>query len=237
MIAKAEIIDVDGLQVEFVGTDRRKTIAVTVQNGRVQVRAPQGTPIARVVDLVTRKTLWIRKKMLLQQQRRPQLVRRYTTGGRFVYLDDEVLLQVVAGAKKRVILNNNQLVVRVPDRVTDRDQYVRRAIHEWYGACALAHLTARVADFAGSAGVAPSSIKVRHYKARWGSCSRNGELAFNWLIMVAPPAIVDYVVVHELCHLVHHHHQAAFWEQVRQKMPDYQQQRRWLRENGWQLVV
>jgi len=233
----SEILQADGFQVEVIRTDRKKTLSVKVLAGRVEVRVPRATSANRVADLVTRKARWIREKLLQQQSRQPQLVKRYVTGERFEFLGEEVMLRVEVGADKHVTLANGVLRVQVPNRVRKREQYVGRAVQEWFRAAAAAQLPARIDHYAALVGVAPRAIKVRRYKARWGSCSSRGELAFNWLIMAAPTTIADYVVVHELCHLLHLNHGEQFWATVERAMPDYRQHRQWLRVNGWQLVV
>lgn len=80
-------------------------------------------------------------------------------------------------------------------------------------------------------------ITIRNQKTRWGSCSSHGTLSFNWRLMLAPPGILDYVVVHELCHLLHMNHSPAFWDCVGSILPDYKVRRKWLREHGNELTL
>lgn len=82
-----------------------------------------------------------------------------------------------------------------------------------------------------------SRIQIRDQKTRWGSCSSRGTLSFNWRLMLAPPAILDYVVVHELCHLTHMNHSGDFWSCVAAILPDYKEKRRWLKEHGHELTL
>lgn len=97
-------------------------------------------------------------------------------------------------------------------------------------------LPARVARYAAVLGVSYGRITVRHQKTRWGSCSGKKNLNFNCLLMLAPEAVRDYVVVHELCHLLEMNHSSRFWALVQQSMPDYPQHRRWLRTQGKTLI-
>lgn len=80
-------------------------------------------------------------------------------------------------------------------------------------------------------------ISIRKQKTRWGSCSREGNLNFNSLLMMAPPEVLDYVVVHELCHRLEMNHSARFWAQVEKVIPDYRKPRKWLKEHGSQLML
>ncbi len=80
-------------------------------------------------------------------------------------------------------------------------------------------------------------ITVRDQKTRWGSCSSKGTLSFNWRLMLAPPTILDYVIVHELCHLAHMNHSSKFWECVHTILPDYKERKKWLKEHGYELNI
>lgn len=90
--------------------------------------------------------------------------------------------------------------------------------------------------FANLLNVHFSRITIREQKTRWGSCSSNRNLSFNWKLMLAPPEILDYVVVHELCHLKEMNHSPAFWHEVEQILPDYAHRKKWLKDNGWKLM-
>lgn len=94
----------------------------------------------------------------------------------------------------------------------------------------------RVAHYAYIMGVSYNHISLRFQRTRWGSCSSKGNLNFNCLLALVPPDVLDYVVVHELCHLKEMNHSQRFWEEVRSVMPDYEQSKRWLKENGNALI-
>lgn len=98
-------------------------------------------------------------------------------------------------------------------------------------------LPARAAHFAPLIGVTFGKITVRAQHSRWGSCGANGNLNFNCLLMLTPPEIQDYVVVHELCHRKQMNHSRLFWEEVERILPDFRQRRQWLRENGSVLIA
>ena len=94
----------------------------------------------------------------------------------------------------------------------------------------------RVAYFAEKIGVTYGKITLRQQKTRWGSCAANGNLNFNWLLILAPPGVLDYVVVHELCHRREMNHSQAFWKEVEAILPDYRERQKWLKDNGWRLM-
>lgn len=95
---------------------------------------------------------------------------------------------------------------------------------------------ARAAFYAGKMGISYGRITIRRQKTRWGSCSQSGNLNFNCLLMLAPPGVVDYVVVHELCHRIEMNHSPRFWKLVGKVYPDYDRWKRWLKENGGRLM-
>lgn len=113
----------------------------------------------------------------------------------------------------------------------------RAALTRRYIDAAKEYFPKRVAYFHQFTGGTYSRITIRDQKTRWGSCSSKGTLSFNWRLMLAPPAILDYVVVHELCHLRHMDHSPAFWQAVGEVFPNYASARKWLRKHGQELVL
>ena len=97
-------------------------------------------------------------------------------------------------------------------------------------------LPARAAHFAPLAGVTYGNITIRSQKSRWGSCSNRGNLSFNCLLMLAPSEVLDYVVVHELCHRLEMNHSPRFWAEVERVLPDYRVRRKWLKDHGGALL-
>lgn len=103
-------------------------------------------------------------------------------------------------------------------------------------AAAKEHIPERVAHFAPAVGVKYGKITIRKLRSRWGSCSSAGNLSFNALLMLAPPEVLDGVVVHELCHIKQMNHSAAFYREVSRILPDYKERNKWLKENGHTLL-
>ncbi len=97
-------------------------------------------------------------------------------------------------------------------------------------------LSSSVEYWSSQMGVRYGRIAIREQRTRWGSCSQKGNLNFNWKLVLAPPEVRDYVVIHELCHLSHLNHSKEFWARVGKFCPEYKIQRRWLRENGHTLI-
>lgn len=114
-------------------------------------------------------------------------------------------------------------------RLNVMDERFRKAAKEYF--------PKRVAYFHTFTGGDFKKITIRDQKTRWGSCSSSGTLSFNYRLMYAPPRVLDYVVVHELCHLTHMNHSKAFWAMVASIMPEYKIYRQWLKEHGQELNI
>ena len=121
--------------------------------------------------------------------------------------------------------------------VSDLTDAQRAALERRYIDAAKDYFPKRAAYFRQLTGGIYNRITIRDQKTRWGSCSARGTLSFNWRLMLAPPAILDYVVVHELCHLTYMNHSSAFWKKVESVYPDYRTARKWLKDHGHELVL
>ncbi len=216
----------------------RKTITIMVKaDGSVQVKAPLQASARQINALLEEKADWIwqkRQEMLEKQKEKPK--HRYEEGEIFRFLGREVILSVRQNAYLRhaaVSCKENCLVVSSP--ITDAF-WIQEAIVRWYFEQAKRVLSERTQYYSGLMEAAYGRITVRDQKSRWGSCSRKGNLNFNFRLVMAPLEIVDYVVVHELCHLKYMDHSPQFWEEVEKVLPDYKDRKNWLKSNGHLLV-
>ena len=123
--------------------------------------------------------------------------------------------------------------MRRAEREDPRTAYLEKK----YRAAARQYIYERVEYYIGLTGGRYSSIRIADQKTRWGSCSSNGTLSFSWRLMLAPPRVLDYVVIHELCHLTYMDHSREFWAKVASLDPDYREHRKWLKENGDSLIL
>ena len=106
----------------------------------------------------------------------------------------------------------------------------------WYKQQGLKLFEKKTKKYQELIGVKPSSISTRTYSKRWGSCSSKGDITFNWRIIMAPHSVIDYVVIHELCHLVHHNHSPKYWRTVKSFYPNYKEKVNWLRDHSKTLT-
>lgn len=203
---------------------RKKTLSIRVEpDGRVEVVAPEGADAERVAAVVRQKAKWIvdRRRQAEAMPPAPN-PREFVSGETFMYLGRQYRLRVKAGAEGGVKLVAGHLEVTVPRGTTaaDRPGVVRGLLVAWYRARAAEKLPAWVAAWAEKVGVQPRAVMIRDQKKRWGSCDAKGNLRFNWRVVQLPMRLGDYVVAHEVVHLVLPEHGEEFWSQLGRLMPD-----------------
>ena len=233
--SQPEYRDGNGFIAEIIRTHRRKSANIRVEEGSVSVIVPANTSAEKIDQLIAAKRRWIREKITLHQESTVASSKQFVSGEAFAYLGRNYRLKVEQGPFAPVRLLSGRLVVSLPQGA-EQPQMIRNALVRWYKRQAEQKLNEKVKRFAPLVGVEPAGVGIKTFKSRWGSCTTKGKLEFNWTIMMAPNRMVDYVVIHELCHLVRHDHSSEYWKEVARVMPDYANCRDWLRMNASQLL-
>jgi predicted metal-dependent hydrolase len=200
----------------------RRGVALRVDHGGLTVSAPLGMPLARVEGLVRESERWVLRKLEEWSARRIPRV-EWSDGASLPYLGGSLRLTLSAGPRNRAVLFGDALHVQARDL---SPAAVRRAVVAWYKRAALAHLAGRAFALARIAGLTPPRVLLSSAMARWGSCNARREVRLAWRLVKAPPALIDYVVCHELAHLRHMNHSRAFWAEVERQCPDYRRLRK-----------
>ena len=205
---------------------RRSTLALELRaDGSLTVAAPAGVPLALVRRFVASRRRWIEgKRALLAQAQRPRLA--FETGARLPLLGTALTLQLAPGRERATRCRRDGDMLVVPAAAGDAAQ---RVVETWYRHLAADHFAERVAHFAPRVERAPQRLTVRAQRTRWGSCTRHGHVSLNWRLLQASPEVLDYVVVHELCHLLVPNHSPRFWAEVARVIPDFRERREILR--------
>ena len=213
---------------------RKKTVEITLDGGEVRVAAPANLPASEVQRIVLQRAPWIISRRSVDEHTGPP--RKFVSGETLPYLGRSVRLHVGPAdvTSPTVRFRRWRFLVSVP-RIPNDDGYpgeaIRDAIVEWYRDRAAEHLAQAVDDWWGRLGRGSKPrMLIRNQRKRWGSCAADGTLRFNWRVMLLEPALVEYIVVHELAHLTVRNHSADFWELVAEFLPDVQDRRRRLRE-------
>lgn len=216
------------------GRRRREGLRLTVEHdGSLKVTAPLRTSDELVQEFVLANHEWIETQQLrmreLQAKNPP---RRFEPGEKIRVFGIERVISYRESSTKRVRVDlvEEHLVVSAAIQQREPD-VVGLAIAKFFEAQARLHIPERVDLFSRAMQVQPSGLSFRRQKTRWGSCSSLGHLSFNWKLIFAPESVIDYLVVHELAHLVHANHSKAFWALVKKHDPEYLRHRRWLRDH------
>jgi predicted metal-dependent hydrolase len=217
------------IRIDKLVRSKRKTLSLIVEaDGTLTVRAPLRMKEADIRRFIEVKADWVKRKQA-GVKKDALAPRRYVDGESFPYLGKQAPLRLVRNQRPALVMDGDFKLV---ESAQPRAESVFEA---WYKKQARAVLTGRVEFFAHRHGYNVQRIRISSARTRWGSCSTKGTLSFTWRLVMAPPEVIDYVVVHELCHLKELNHSKAFWAQVEAILPGYKSQRKWLKQNGGEL--
>jgi predicted metal-dependent hydrolase len=215
--------DLKNLNIEYRHSPRRKSIGIQVTTeGKVVVTLPRGASRDSLARALEKHRAWIAAKVAERQA-----AWGHIKPGEAYFLGEAFRLTVLEGAAGAVSLNGPEMRLPLP---AGADPWPR--LMAWYAERARAQLQARVAHFAAAMNLAPGPVELKGWKRRWGECHPDGRLRFNWRLILCPPMVIDYVVVHELAHLKVSGHNPRFWAEVAKVLPDYAARRRWLNREG-----
>lgn len=224
---------------EIVRTSRRKTASIEVVDGKVRAIVPTNLSEQRAIDLINARKPLIRKKLRLHAAHQPSKPKEYVSGECITYLGKNYRLKLSSDGPDQVKLRGGYFNLGVKSDLPTNEQqaFVKKRLIDWHRSHAERRLVEKTKRYAKILNVKPKTVSVTEFKSRWGSCSAKGDVGYNWKIIIAPHNIIDYVVAHELCHLIEHNHSPAYWKCVERVMPDYRESKEWLKMNGAQLLI
>lgn len=215
-------------KIDHLIRSNRKTIAIIIErDGRITVRAPQNLSRKYIDAFVNQKRTWIdEKQKQVRFENRQYGVKNFTPGEKFDYLGQEYPLVFTNQTSAKLIFDGRQFCL------SKDHKDARKAFENWYRQAARKEITRRVIKFSNQIYCDYAKIRISGARTRWGSCSSLGTLSFSWRLVMTPPDMIDYVVVHELVHLEHPNHSRSFWERTGEILPDYKMRRSWLKEHA-----
>jgi predicted metal-dependent hydrolase len=232
----SNIIEGDGFNVNIIKSARRKTMALKVNHRGVSIHIPSNLSLTTAKKFIVQKTAWIKHK-LEQQTVHLSIEKQYIDGEIFSLLGEPYTLRLHS-QETSLSVNKIENYLDVKGRLNRASKTsIQKALINWYKQQAEQYLNTQTQFWTEETGLQPRSITVKTYKARWGSCKINGDIQFNWKLILAPVDVIDYVIVHELCHLEHHNHSALFWQLVEKQYPNFKQARQWLKNHGSRLEI
>ncbi|CAA0117418.1 Uncharacterised protein [BD1-7 clade bacterium] len=187
-------------------------------------------PRADIDAFVSDKSQWIHSKIIEQTQKKseaPQVIHEQE----LLFFGRPRRLLIYPGPK-RIVEKDDHLLIQ-----THRPDSAAKQLQQWLKSEAELYITARVDELAEELGQQHriKDIRFRKTRSKWGHCTSEGRLQFNWLIIMAPAEVIDYLIIHELCHLTHMNHSSAFWQLVGRYCNSYETHRQWLKDNGHKI--
>lgn len=216
------MIDISEIKITRVS---RKSVAIVIHSsGQVEVKAPKYVPMIFIKQFIKSKSEWIeeRQKEVLKRKKPSK---QFVNGEKFLLLGKEYSLKL--GPYIHIETNGDELLFPLALAKRGRD-----AIEKWYIKQAKAVIKPLVEEYSKVMGTSYNAISFSDTKSKWGSCTHDNRLQFNWRLVMTPLLVVRYVVIHELAHTTEKNHSVIFWSKVRKQNPSYKQQVLWLKKHG-----
>jgi predicted metal-dependent hydrolase len=241
-------------EYQLIRSKRRKTLGLQVKHGQITVRAPYHVTSAFIDSFIKDKSSWLRVKILEQQSKNEFC--DFSHGSTLLFLGEAVRLNIGVSKQASIYFSDDvsieliglqssalkQLNVIISERVDARlegnlatAKQVKKQLEQFLKQQAEGLINERLGCISQQISLVPVKTNIRQYRARWGSCNNRGELSFNYLLMMTPRFVIDYVIVHELCHLEYLDHSKNFWQLVEKHSPNYELAKTWLRNHQSQL--
>lgn len=230
----------NGRNIEFeVVYRKRKTMSIELNlEGKVRVISPMNIKTETILEVVEKKAKWIcRKQDELTIKKSLKVINKYINGETYLYLGNNYTLDLCSDEEvklPKVIISNNTIQIIYKEVSSET---VRGILELWYRMKTLEIVTKRVSNYERYFVTSPKDLKVKEQKRRWASCTYDNRILFNWRISMAPIEVIDYIVVHEMCHMDFKDHSSNFWNRVKSILPDYELRHLWLKENGIKLEL
>lgn len=231
------------VQYELVTSDRKKTIELVIDfNKGFTVKAPKGMTKEEIIKNLHRKEKWIINNLdKMSDILKNETNKEFVSGEKFLLRGRRYALKVTKSKKDLPSLdfNKSKFLAVVPSQLKE-EQYatiLRPLFVQFYKRKAEKIINERMKKYIKYFKTEPKQIVVTELKNKWGSCSKNNQIRYNWRIVLAKTSIIDYMVVHELCHMVQKNHSDKYWKEVKRILPDYEKSKSWLRENSEMLKI
>lgn len=206
--------------------------------GHIEVHAPKKTPDAKVIELLEANWVPIQEKVQEMKARlNGQQEKVYENEENFLYLGKSYPIEIIQHQqieKEHVVFEGNKLQIYV--KLLD-DEKIKQTLQRFYYQQCKSLVEKSISQYQTYFKTKPRSIRISDSKTTWGTCDSNHRLTFNWRLAMAPQEVIDYVVVHEMCHMVHLNHDRSFWRLVGSIMPNYKEKERWLALSNWKMTV
>ncbi|MFM8331867.1 MAG: M48 family metallopeptidase [Candidatus Methylumidiphilus sp.] len=229
----------DNAPVQIRRSHKAKRLRLAVKPGLIELVVPMAAKEAQALAFLAQHRPWAEAKLAELNGKAALLAApRFTANASLPWRGRELPLTVqeAAGHKIRVAVDE-QVHITLPAGLGEaRDELALRAFHDWTRHWLRGQVAWLAERHAPRHGLHPRAIRIKHMTTRWGSCGPKGDININWLLALAPESALEYVVVHELCHIRVRNHSPTFWNLVAEHLPHYAQERRWIKTHGAGLL-
>lgn len=228
---------------ELINNDKAKNIRVSMSIEGMRVSKPNRVKLNEVENFLKAKANWIKKLYIkFQSIKVDKNERKWQSGEIMQYMGSSYNISVLKydGLKKTIVeFTGTQFVVYVNKILSDEQKKIsiENQFKKWFIRMTKETIEERLEFYCNKVGLSYNQVRIKEQKTRWGSCSKNGNLNFNWKLIMAPQWVMDYVVLHEICHLRYLNHSKEFWNLVGVYMPEYKKAQQWLKKNGIGLNI
>ena len=225
-------------------SQRAKKTRIVVTADKIEVVAPLRVSTSKIHAFIEAQQDWVVAATDKVEAKKQKISRMspdvYKEGVAVPFQGEQTRIRLKSHALKKVKIDFSDqyfnIYLPVGYEGEDNSELIRLTLTDWMKMQALKKVNSYIALHSDKYNLIPRYIKIKTQKSRWGSCGIHNDININWLLILAPPEVMEYVVVHELCHIKERNHSARFWQLVAVHIPDYQRQRNWLRQNGMSLM-
>jgi predicted metal-dependent hydrolase len=224
-------------------SQRAEKVRIIVKPGKVEVVAPTKAGEESIHRFVQAQQQWVTQALakMAEKTRHQNLAPpKYGHGAEIPYQGQHFKMLVKPSKLKRIKIEFlNEFIAHVPETIpaNEQSELIKAALIGWLKKQAKTQVGQLITQHAHKNRLYPRSVTIKTQKSRWGSCGIHNDIHINWLLLLAPVEVLEYVVVHELCHIREKNHSSHFWTLVAEHLPEYQQHRRWLKQQGGQLMI
>lgn len=222
------------IRIDRLIRSKRRTFSIEIEgDGSLVVRVPKRASMRTIEQIIDRRSRWIMKRQRLARERHAQArPKEYSNDEEFMYLGRHYRLRIGDDGGPALAFDNRNFVLSL-EHIDD----ARGVFIDWYRDRVYGVISESAAHYSALSGIPFDRIRITSAMKRWGSCNARGNLCFSWRLAMAPPEVIDYVVVHELAHVEHRDHSPRFWNRIEGILPDFRHRRAWLRDNGHRLTL
>ncbi|HBQ44387.1 MAG TPA: hypothetical protein DD716_01870 [Thiomicrospira sp.] len=226
--------------IEIIRTTRKGSIGLKVEPNRIALMVPKRMSNDTIASFLNNEQEWLQTQINDKKENMPKCL-SLSSGNELLLFGEKILYKEdhhTDVAKMKTSFEESTLTVfcKQKRKLKHPETAIMKEVRKFYSQQLEQVLAEKLADLAKIIKVKPTEISIKNYKSRWGSCYPDGRIQFNWRLAMAPISVIEYVIIHELCHLIHPNHSKAYWAEVVKYCPNYSIEKSWLTENGTTLM-